>query len=301
MSDACDDLLDTASRLSARLGAGVLVFDGAMGTELLARRPGVAGLPAALTVTDSELVASVHRDYLAAGADVIGTNTFGANRVTLAGHGAELSVERLNRDAVALARRELELAGGSALLGGTIAPAAGPHAAARDATAGRDALIEQAECLADAGVDLIVFETFSALDELVPVLEVLALEVPLLASFTFSADGSTFAGDALAQVAADTTALGVAALGANCLLGPTDLRPVAAALVRASALPIFVQPVGIPRSDEAVPGGRSAAAQAWARGAWALVSRGAAMVGGCCGTTPAHIAALVAERSRAGG
>ncbi len=277
-------------------GREPLLCDGAMGTELHLR----GGVPFGrcfdeLNLTRPDLVRAVHLDYIQAGADIIETNTFGANAVRLAAHGLEARAREINAAAVRVATEARALHGQHVWIAGAMGPLGrglvpmGPVTLER----AREAFREQAEALA-AGVDLLMLETFGDLRELREA--VLAArdvcKLPVIAQMAFNEEGRTLAGDTAEDVATALESLGVDAAGANCSIGSEPMLRVIEAMARATRLPLSAQPnAGFP----ALVSGRYvyvASPEHMARYARRMVDAGAAIVGGCCGTTPAHIAAM---------
>lgn len=294
----------------ARLGTQVLVCDGAMGTMLHSGGVSLDRSLPELSLSQPDLVRAIHRAYIAAGAQLIESNTFGASRFRLARHGLDDRVVEINRAGARVAREAREQAEAPSLLvAGSIAPATptGYHGQISAAEL-RAAFREQIAALAEAGVDLLMFETFSSLSEMVEALGV-AREVtslPLVAQMTFVEDGRTLTGDTPAEVAAVLESLDAAVIGANCVLGPQGLLEVLRELGRHTSLPLAAQPNAGPPT---LLDGRfryTADPAYFARYAHSFVQVGAALVGGCCGTTPDHIEAVatavgslpVAERPR---
>ncbi len=276
-----------------RLARGPLLCDGAMGTQLYER--GVEDSPLDLAnLTHPDVVKAVHLDYLRAGAEVIQTNTFGANALRLAAAGAEGRVEEINRAAVGIADEARRLVGQSIWIAGAIGPLGresspfGPL----DSATGHNAFAQQAATLADAGVDLFMLETFSSLSELrLAVAAVRSVSpLPIVAQMTFAEEGMTPGGDTPEEVAAALGELDVVAFGANCSVGPDLIRDVVERMARVAELPITAQPnAGLP----AYVDGRlqySADPAYFADAARQIAAAGARLVGGCCGTTPEHIA-----------
>ncbi len=283
--------------IGAKLGREVLILDGSMGAFLMQ-----GGLPAGLapdlwTLQEPDVVAGVHAQYVEAGAQIVLTNTFGATAPRLAAYGAAERVAEVNRAAVEVARRAAGdrawVAGDVGGLGETVAPAGTlPFAAAVDHFAA------QVRALVDAGVDLLVLETFIDLTELRAA--VIAAnehrgEIPLIASMSFGPDAVTDTGVTPEAAAATLQGLGVDGVGVNCSTGPEAMLPVVERLVAATALPVAVQPnAGLPlRRDGALvfPMTPEEMAPWYER----FVAAGAAIVGGCCGTRPETIR-LAAER-----
>jgi 5-methyltetrahydrofolate--homocysteine methyltransferase len=280
------------SLLSALGSGGVLLMDGAMGTRLQAAGLGVQECGVLWNLTRPTQVVRVHQEYLAAGARVLLTNTFQANPVALARFGLEDRLEEINARAVELARRA---PGGPRLVLGDIGPIMTPGRG--EEFADRDALRRVIESL--DGVDGLLLETCSTPAALAAVEYALhrvglASEVPILLSLTYrvvAGEPLTFSGHRPETFARHAARHGVAALGANCGRD-IDLATMAGILRRyrgETDLPLFARPnAGTPHADGSYP----LAAADLAAGLHGLVEAGAAMVGGCCGTTPEHIAAL---------
>jgi methionine synthase I (cobalamin-dependent)/5,10-methylenetetrahydrofolate reductase len=280
--------------LAGLLAGQVVVCDGAMGTMLhTAGVPLDRSLPE-LNLSRPTLVRDLHAAYVSAGARVLQTNTFGANRLRLAAAGLEDSVSEINIAGARLAREAAQRAGHPVLVAGSVGPAVSAPAVRRvPAGARADTLREQIAALGD-WVDLLILETFGDLESLVQAIEVAASEsdLPVIAQLTFGDDGRTLRGEDPAEAAAVLAKLPVAALGANCTVGPAVLVGVVDELARATGLPISVQPnAGLPqRLGSQVRYARNAAY--FADAAQRFVAAGATLVGGCCGTTPAHVRAI---------
>lgn len=276
----------------------VLIADGAMGTML--QRLGVQAPYELANLMRPDVVRQVHRAYIEAGARLIETNTFGANRVKLATHGAGHLVREINLAAVRLAR---EAAGDlPVIVAGAVGPVGKPLAPVGQIApqeAG-EAFREQIRVLLEAGVDVFLLETFTHLDELKIALDELrALDpnIPVIAQKAFIEDGETLAAGLPAQVARTLEEWGVDVIGANCVVGPQRMVGIVQSMASATTLPISVMPTpGLPQYQrgevafEAEPDYFAHYGEQFAR-------IGVSIVGGCCGTTPAHIRAL-AERLR---
>jgi methionine synthase / methylenetetrahydrofolate reductase (NADH) len=282
---------------SQRLGEGPLLCDGAMGTVLYARGVGLDACFDVLNVNNARLVQGVHADYIAAGADCIETNTFGANRFKLAVHGLEGQVRDINRRGVRLARDVRESAGRDVWVLGSIGPLGKYLEPLGTVTAdeARAAFHEQAEALLEGGIDAFVVETFSDLAEIRLAIEAIrsVTDVPIVAQMAFTDEAVTFMGRAPAEVARDLRALGVDAMGANCSVGSSTLYDVLERMVpEAGGLPLAIQPnAGLPsRIGERLIYLSSPSYMAEYAGR--MVEAGARLVGGCCGTTPQHTAAM---------
>jgi homocysteine S-methyltransferase len=293
------------SEVGARLASQVLVCDGAMGTMLHAGGVSLDRSLPELNLSHPELVRSIHRAYIAAGADVIETNTFGASRLRLARYGLADQAQELNRAGARLAREARDEAAKKMglLVAGSVSPATpagfGHRLAAREL---REAFREQVEALYDGGVDLLLFETFGSLAELVEAVGVAQSlgPVPIVAQMTFVEDGRSLGGDSPEEVATTLTSLGVTALGANCTLGPQGLLDILAELARWTPLPLTAQPnAGPPTLTDGRFQYTASDPAYFGRQARRFVELGATLVGGCCGTTPAHVEAVAAAVSGA--
>ncbi len=281
--------------LSERLSRGLLLCDGATGTQLYAH-----GLTAALlepaNVEQPDIVKGVHLAYLRAGAELIETNTFGANAAKLGMHGMASRVEELNRVGVALAKEAARLHGQNVWVAGSMGPLPPDSTGAGlfSPASARNVFAEQASALSDAGADLILLETFTSLAQLRLAIDAVrsVSELPVIAQMTFTGDGLTSSGDAPEDVVAALNDAGLLAFGANCSIGPDLLLSVVERMAGSADVPLIVQPnAGLP----AYVGGRleyAASPEYFAETAREIARAGAAAVGGCCGTTPEHIAAV---------
>src|SRR5499426_3940483 len=182
--------------LSRRLAASPLLCDGAMGTLLYTRGVSLDACFDVLNLNNPRLIQSIHADYIAAGADCIETNTFGANRFKLAVHGLDRQVREINRRGAAMARDARESSGRDVFVLGSIGPLGKYLAPLGTVTAdeGRAAFLEQAEALLEGGVDAFVVETFSDLAEIVLAIEAVrsVTDLPIVAQMAFSDEGVTF-------------------------------------------------------------------------------------------------------------
>ncbi len=280
-----------------RLKRGPVLCDGAMGTQLY-DRGGVTfdRCLDELNLSNPELVKSIHLDYIRAGAEVIETNTFGANRVRLAAHGLEERVAELNEAGVRIAQEARQLTGQRIWVAGSIGPLGRPLAPLGAVTPAqaRQAFAEQASALAGAGVDLLILETMSSLRELreavMAAREVCSL--PIVAQMSFAEDGRTHSGDTPQDIVRALEALGVQVIGANCSVGSEHMLRLVEEMAKHTNLPLSAQPnAGFPTFQNGRFLYRSSP-EYMAQHARRMVEAGALLVGGCCGTTPAHIAAI---------
>ena len=278
-------------------GQDFLVQDGAMGTLLQERGLTAHGeLPDLLNLHDPDAVADIHASYVRAGAEMITTNTFGANAHKLEGRATVADVYRAAA-ANARAAGARYVAGGLGPIGVLLEPLGTlPFEAAYQIFA------EQVRAVVEAGCDIVLIETMTDLREAKAA--VLAAkdfsDLPIFASMTFGEDGRTFLGTPPGVAAAVLSSLGAHVVGVNCSLGPKELEPVARELVRCARCPVVVRPnAGLPHVVE----GRTVydvEPAEFAAVMERIVEAGASVVGGCCGTNPAftaELAALVAGRT----
>lgn len=284
------NLLETISKKT-------LLADGAMGTMLHARGVGFDKCFDELNLTNPAAVADVHREYIEAGAELIITNTFGANRYKLTKHGLQDDVTEINRAGVELAKRVVAASFKDVLIAGDVGPLGvriAPYGRVKLEEA-REAFAEQIQALANAGADLILIETMSDLYEIQEAIKAAkeTCSLPIIASVTFTRDDRTLLGDDPAKVAHRLAIAGADVIGVNCSGGPSQLLRILKQMRQAEPNAKFwVKPnAGWP---EQVSGRIMYPADADYFGEYALQFReaGANIVGGCCGTTPQHIAAM---------
>ena len=280
-----------------RLRDRVLIADGAMGS-LLYETLGPQRCVDELNATRAEEVFRIHMSYLEAGAHVIETNTFGANRSKLAAFGMEDRVVEFNHRGVKIAREAREAAKHDVLIAGSIGPL-GVVRPVREIPAGeiREIFREQAEALEERGVDFFVLETFGDSGELTAAIEAIRSfsKLPIVAELTYSEEGTTFGGTRPRDAWKILRDSGVQVIGANCSVGPQDhLRLLQELSEVADSFPMSAMPnVGFPQrvGDRVVyPKSSPEYFDLFAREAVIL---GARILGGCCGTTPEHIRAMV--------
>ncbi len=266
------------------------VFDGAMGTMLYSKGVFINRCFDELVLREPDLVRSVHRDYVRAGAELLETNSFGANRIKLGQYGLEAQVHEINAMAARLAR---EAAGERALVGGAVGPLGiriepyGPTSLAE----AREVFREQVEGLLEGGVQFFVLETFTDLAEIQQALLAVrdACDLPVVAQMTIQEDGSTAYGTSAQACVARLDEWGADVIGFNCSVGPQGILEAIEAASSATTRKLSAQPnAGLPRE---VSGRKMymASPEYMAKYAQRLIRAGAKLIGGCCGTTPEHI------------
>jgi homocysteine S-methyltransferase len=278
-----------------------VLADGAMGTVLYSRGITINRCYDELNLTDPRLILSIHEEYLQAGAEILETNTFGANRFRLARHSMAGKVAEINAAGVHLARQAAdhlkEKQAGDAWVGGSVGPL-GVRLEPLGKTGldeAREAFSEQIAALSAAGADLLIIETMPALNEahqaLIAARET-APDLPVLVMVTVDDDSNCLDGSSPAQAAALLTEWGADAIGVNCSTGPATVLTAIEAMRGATDLPLAAMPnAGMPRAVE----GRNiylCSPEYMASFARKAILAGAQVVGGCCGTTPNHIRAM---------
>jgi methionine synthase I (cobalamin-dependent)/5,10-methylenetetrahydrofolate reductase len=272
----------------------IVLFDGAMGTVLYGKGVFINQCYDELSLRSPELVAEVHRAYVKAGAQVLETNSFGANRLRLTQYGLESQVREINLAAVRVAR---SAAGDKALVAGAIGPLGvrvepyGPTSLDE----ARAVFREQAEALIEGGVDLFILETFADLHEIEQAIlgaRDATPTTPLIAQMTVGEDCHTPYGASVEDVARALDAWGADIIGLNCSVGPQTILECVEKMAAVTTRKLSAQPnAGMPREVE----GRKmymASPEYLATYARHLAQAGAKIVGGCCGTTPDHIRAM---------
>ena len=289
-------------RLRALLADGrPHIFDGAMGTVLYERGVFVNVSYDELNLSRPELVESIHREYVQAGAEILETNTFGANPVKLSGFGLEERTEEINEAAAVVARRA---AGDEAVVVGAMGPL-GIRIEPWGPTAEEEAegyFRRQVAGLLEGGVQGFLLETFSDLNEVRQAIRAVRAmtDLPLIVQMTVEEGGATSYGTEVERLAENLEEWGVDALGLNCSVGPAEILDAMERLAAVTDLPLAAQPnAGLPRTV----GDRKiylASPEYMARYARRMVEAGVRFVGGCCGTGPEHIrqirAAVLGDR-----
>jgi methionine synthase I (cobalamin-dependent)/5,10-methylenetetrahydrofolate reductase len=278
-----------------RLKDSILIADGAMGS-MLYEAVGSVRCFDELNATEPEAVFRVHQAYIDAGAQIIETNTFGANRFKLAPLGLGDEVQRLNSRGVKVAREAREAASREILIAGSIGPLGiGVQARHPEPDQIRAIFHEQAMALEERGVDLFILETFSYIEEILLAIEAIRSfsNLPIVAQLTYSEEGTTF-GDVRPFLAASLLKdKNVQVIGANCTLGPQSLLPILQELSNSQDICISGMPnAGFPKREGDRIVYPKSSPQYFAEFAREAAGLGVRILGGCCGTTPAHIRAM---------
>lgn len=281
----------TKQEFVKRMAQGPLILDGATGSNLLK-----AGMPRGICTEQwiaahPEPLIQLQKAYIEAGSDVVYAPTFLANPISLGSHQLAGETKRLNHELVRISK---EAAQGKALVAGDIS------------TTGKlmepmgempydtlfEAYKEQITYLAEAGVDLLVAETMMAADETMVILDAAAevCDLPVLCSLTIEADGSLFFGGNIYDAVESLEAVGAAAVGCNCSVGPDQLEAVISGICERVSIPVIAKPnAGMPKITETGEAIYGMGAEEFADHMKALAKAGASLLGGCCGTDPSYI------------
>src|SRR5579871_1002256 len=278
-----------------------VLCDGAMGTLLYTRGITYEHCFDAVNLSQPDIISGIHLEYIHAGAQIIETNSFGANRAKLEAYNLESQVRVINKSAVRLAREAREISGKPVFVAGAVGPTGRPLQAPDEHRLSelRSIFREQIEALQEGGVDLLILETFSSLAELRQA--VLAAQelggLPIVAQMSFYEDGHTLSGQSATRVATVLNDMGIDVIGANCSVGPAATLDALQEMIETVEhnaevqKPFFsAQPnAGLPTRIEnrffyvSTP-------EYFADYAIRFAQAGVRLIGGCCGTTPAHIA-----------
>ncbi len=293
------------SRLDQKFNARTVLCDGAMGTSLYSRGVFINRCYDELNLSQPELVRAVHEDYLQSGAEIIETNTFGANAIRLERHGLRDKVADINRAGVSIARQAVrqlaEKQAGTAYVAGSIGPL-GVHLEPLGKTSleeARAAFAEQIQALTSGGpgvgVDLLFIETMPALNEAeqaVLAAKAAAPDLPVIVMVTVDEEANCLDGASPETAAARIESWGVDGIGCNCSVGPATVLTAIERMAAVTSLPLMAMPnAGMPRSVE----GRNiylCSPEYMASFARKFTKAGVQFIGGCCGTTPQHIRAM---------
>src|SRR5580658_5478227 len=289
------------NRITEVFGTRTVLCDGAMGTSLYARGIFINRCYDELNLSQPELVRTVHEEYLQAGAEIIETNTFGANALRLQRYGLADKVIEINRAGVEIARKAVNQRADKQSGKVWVAGAVGPLGARLEPLGkigldeAREAFAEQIRGLAEAGVDLLLIETVSALNEAEQAIlaaKSTAPSLPILVMVTVDEEANCLDGSSPETAAARLTEWGADAIGCNCSVGPATVLTAIERMASASSLPLVAMPnAGMPRAVD----GRNIyldSPEYMASFARKLIKAGVQFVGGCCGTTPSHIRSM---------
>lgn len=276
---------------------GVVLLDGATGSNL--RKAGMpAGVCTEMWVYEHpEVIMQLQAAYAQAGSRIVYAPTFSANRIGLSGHGLEDRLVSLNTELVALTRKAV---GDKALVAGDITTTGRVLEPKGDMSYQElyDVYCEQIRVLRDAGVDLLVAETMITVEETLVALDAAqsVCDLPVMCSLTLEADGHLLYGGTAEDAVIALQEMGAAAVGLNCSVGPDQLESVVSAMKKVANVPIIAKPnAGMPRMDEFGMAHYNMDPETFAKAMKKLVWRGAGIIGGCCGTDPAYIAAVARE------
>src|ERR1700678_3163044 len=289
------------NRLTEIFGTRTVLCDGAMGTSLYSRGIFINRCYDELNLSQPEVVRTVHEEYLQAGAEIIETNTFGANALRLQRYGLADKVIEINRAGVDIARKAVNQRADKQSGKAWVAGAVGPLGARLEPLGkigldeAREAFAEQIRGLAEGGVDLLLIETVSALNEAEQAIlaaKSTAPSLPILVMVTVDEDANCLDGSSPETAAARLTEWGADAIGCNCSVGPATVLTAIERMAAVTSLPLVAMPnAGMPRAVE----GRNiylCSPEYMASFARKLVKAGVQFVGGCCGTTPSHIRSM---------
>ncbi len=282
------------NKLIALLDKGVVIGDGAMGTMIYDKGIFLNSCFDELNLSRADLIKSIHKGYVEAGADFIETNTFGANEIKLARFGLAEKTQQINTAAVEIAR---QCAGDSTLVAGSMGPLSSKSTAYTDQSRklAHKAFKNQASALVKAGVDFLILETFSSSEELLIAIAAVKeiTDLPVIAQMTVNQDNLTIYGERIESAIVKIAAQDVTAVGLNCSVGPADMLGSLEVISKLTDKPISVQPnAGLPRQVE----NRTlymCTPEYMAEYAKKFFEKGAKIIGGCCGTTPEHISQIV--------
>jgi methionine synthase I (cobalamin-dependent)/5,10-methylenetetrahydrofolate reductase len=282
------------NRFLNELAKRVLLCDGGMGTMLYAKGVYLNACFDELNLTNPALIKEIHREYIQSGADIIETNTFGANRRKLQKYGLEARIRDIHLAGAALAREE---AGSTVLVAGSIGPlgaAIEPRSSFSSAEA-EEMFAEQVSALNDGDIDLLILETFSDIHEIELALKAaraVCPELPLIAEMTIDEDGDSLSGTTAEMFTKKLEDFGADVIGVNCSVGPAPMLQCIERMAKITTRPLSAMPnAGLPREVD----GRLiylCSPDYMAEYAKRFIQKGARVIGGCCGTSPAHIKAM---------
>ncbi len=271
-----------------------VLLDGATGSNLMA-----AGMPKGVStemwvLEHPDVIQELQSDYVAAGSQILYAPTFGANRISLSAHKSEHMIQELNRTLVQYSK---EAAQGKALIAGDVTTTGKMMEPFGNLTYEEAfaAYEEQISLLAEAGADLIVIETMIHVGETCAAVDAAraVCDLPVMCSMTVEADGNIFTGGNITEAASTLEGAGADAVGINCSVGPEQLESIVRGIRQSVSIPVLAKPnAGMPVITEDGQASYQMEPETFARHMKILAASGASLLGGCCGTTPAFIAAL---------
>lgn len=277
-----------------KLTEKVTLLDGATGSNLF-----VMGMPRGICSEDwildhPDVLIELQKAYVEAGSQILCAPTFGANRFNLSSYGLGAQVEEMNHELVKISKKAVD---GKAYVAGDVTAIVKMIGMSPEATYEKamERYKEQMRYLVDAGVDVILMETMTSMDEAMAALEAAqqVCDLPVLCSMTIDADGSIYAGGHIFEVAETLQEMGADAVGINCSVGPEQLISIVEGLNQRLHIPMIVKPnAGMPKISDTGEASYDMTPERFGRSMKVLLEKGAKIVGGCCGTTPDYIREL---------
>ena len=277
-----------------KLAEKVTLLDGATGSNLF-----VMGMPRGICSEEwildhPDVLVELQKAYVEAGSQILCAPTFGANRFNLSSHGLGAQVEEMNHELVKISKKAVD---GKAYVAGDVTAIVKMIGMSSEATYEKamERYKEQMRYLVDAGVDVILMETMTSMDEAMAALEAAqqVCDLPVLCSMTIDADGSIYAGGHIFEAAETLQEMGADAVGINCSVGPEQLVSIVEGLNQRLHIPMIVKPnAGMPKISDTGEASYDMTPERFGRSMKVLLEKGAKIVGGCCGTTPDYIREL---------
>lgn len=277
-----------------KLAEKAILLDGATGSNLF-----VMGMPRGICSEEwildhPDVLVELQKAYVEAGSQILCAPTFGANRFNLSSHGLGAQVEEMNHELVKISKKAVD---GKAYVAGDVTAIVKMIGMSPEATYEKamERYKEQMRYLVDAGVDVILMETMTSMDEAMAALEAAqqVCDLPVLCSMTIDADGSIYAGGNIFEAAETLQEMGADAVGINCSVGPEQLVSIVEGLNQRLHIPMIVKPnAGMPKISDTGEASYDMTPERFGRSMKVLLEKGAKIVGGCCGTTPDYIREL---------
>ena len=277
-----------------KLAEKAILLDGATGSNLF-----VMGMPRGICLEEwildhPDVLVELQKAYVEAGSQILCAPTFGANRFNLSSHGLGAQVEEMNHELVKISKKAVD---GKAYVAGDVTAIVKMIGMSPEATYEKamERYKEQMRYLVDAGVDVILMETMTSMDEAMAALEAAqqVCDLPVLCSMTIDADGSIYAGGHIFEAAETLQEMGADAVGINCSVGPEQLVSIVEGLNQRLHIPMIVKPnAGMPKISDTGEASYDMTPERFGRSMKVLLEKGAKIVGGCCGTTPDYIREL---------